>query len=336
MTWKDNDRQFAVVPVLAVALVVVLAGCGGGGGSGGTPTEGPTPTEAMETPTPTDGMATPTPTEGPGPTATPTDTATPTPTDTPTPTPTDTPTDAATPTPTPTDRPGGGGNLGDLPANSGQRYADALRSAGSFTIETQFEYTNETGVVLGLNTKTQLNLQNDRGYENGTFTLQPLGTFVSSTYTAGDTTYERSVFFGQTQYSKGTAPYGPMSSVTPVNFSSAVGDIDDNLTSSGVRFTETGTSTVRGVSVTEYTASGDDLGDLFQGSAPADNATVTGGEMVLYVDSSGIFRQYNVTVNYRTEDGEQAELTFSQVVYAVGSTTVPEPGWLEEAKQQTE
>lgn len=316
---EDGSGRSRVLPLVAVVVMVVLAGCGGGGG--GTPTDAP--------PGGTD-----TPTETPaGPTATPTDappgaTETPTRADTPTPTPrrpdTPTPTQPDTPTPTPSET---------LPNDAGRRHVEALRNAGSFTSVWETTYSNASGPLFSSRTEARLDPDAGSGYQNTTLFVR--GGFRPSTtdiYTTGDTTYQRFGTGDNATYLTDTEPYDT-GQVTPVNFDTVVGEVEENF-SEGIRFERDGETTYDGVPVTRYRANDEDLAELWN-TSDFGNATVTGGAMTLLVDDRGIFRQFELRIDLVTEEGEQVTVEVVQTFTAVGSTTVPEPPWLDEARAQT-
>jgi len=316
-----RTRLIAVV----TALLVVLAGCGGLGGDNGATTSPVETTTQGETATTTTAPDTTT-ANGTGTTAT---------TDGPATTTTDeTGTADGTTTDETTTASPGGDTSGDLPADAGQRHREALRSSGSFTVDTVYVLGNETQDFITSNTTSQLDLDTDRGYRNGTSALGQFRT-VRSTYTDGDVTYHRTNNSIQTQYQRATAPYEG-GSVQPVNFTTVVGQAAN--ATSNVSYAESGTTTFDGVEVTRYEASGDALArELGGGSTDLlQNASVESASSTVLVDGDGVVRLMNFEVVFVGEDDSRATLRIEQRVTEVGSTTVSEPDWLDEAKEQTD
>jgi hypothetical protein len=139
------------------------------------------------------------------------------------------------------------------------------------------------------------------------------------------------------QYQKGTAPYNA-SEPQPVNFTTVVGEVS-NATTASVPYEEVGTETFDGVQVTRYEASGEELArslGLLNGTGGTfQNVTFVSASTELLIDGDGIVRRASFDVVVDTEQAGEVTISFSQEITAVGSTSVPEPDWLEEAMQQT-
>jgi len=298
-----NTRALLVVAVVAMAA---LAGCGLGGDGAATTTTAPEETTATTTAEETTTEAT---TE-------------------------ETTTEETTTETTTRD---GGGNTGDLPSDAGERHSRALRNAGSFTVDQDLSYANDTTSFLSSDITSELDLDAERGYQNGSFGFGGFAS-VQSTYTDGDRTWQRqNSSFGGVQYSAGTAPYGP-SEPTPVNFTSVIGEAV-NTTTGNVTFSRTGTTTVDGVDATVYEADGDqlieELGFNASGGSFFSNATVEGASATVGVDGDGIIRLTTFEVVLDSEQAGEVIISFEQRVSDVGATSVEEPDWLDEAKEQT-
>lgn len=93
-------------------------------------------------------------------------------------------------------------------------------------------------------------------------------------------------------------------------------------------FTPTDVRTVDGATVVVLEADGSNVTETSQ-------ANVTGYEATLLVDERGVVRSVEVDVS-GNRDGEQFRTRFSMTVTDIGETTVSEPGWLDEARNQTD
>jgi hypothetical protein len=180
-----------------------------------------------------------------------------------------------------------------------------------------------------------LDLNADRGYQNGS---SAFGNFssIQSTYTDGDTTWQRqSSSFGES-YSKGTAPYGP-DEPTPVNVTTVLGEAV-NTTTSNVSVTEAESVTIDGVQATRYEASGqqlvDEIGGGLGNGSFFGNATVESASAAVAIDGDGVIRLLTFEIVLTSEEAGRVTLALDQRITDVGSTTVSEPAWLDEAKDQ--
>ncbi len=291
------DRRLTLFAVLVV--VAGTAGCSALLDGGGTT---PTATPDGATPTPTSPTTTPTATGEPTATGTPTRTATRT----------------ATPTPTsPQTRTFDAAALQNT-------HVEALENAGSF---------RSSSALVTRNASATRYINGSYGVErNGPFINTANITYVRDTgtqdfpvttrYTEGDTTYERRIGDNGTTYDKGTAPYNE-SDPDPVDEVVAyqLGRIARNVID-GSTWTVTGNGTLDGANVTRYDTGGNAFGAAGYGDAT--------GNATLVVDEAGVVRY----VAYRfvaTTGGERTEYVYEAGYADVGSTTVQEPDWTENA-----
>lgn len=225
-------------------------------------------------------------------------------------------------------------STGDLPADAPERHVEALRQSGSFTVENRIGYSNDTGNIFAIESTARLDLDRGIGYKNESLTplMTPGFTFVTEAYTAGDTTFQRVMVADSIQYNRDSEPY--TGNVQPVNFETVVGNASTNATDPGVPFDRDGTTTVDGVSVTRYVANGEALAELFDPSQ-FQNATLTDATLVLFVDDDGVFRRTELGFTLESDDGELISFDLVNTYTEVGSTTVSEPDWLDEARAQT-
>lgn len=297
-----SRKGLRVALVLLTVALVALAGCNTGGGGSDT-TTAPQSTPAPET------------TDMPGET-----------TDTPDGTPDQTPTE------TPTDDPDGV-STESLTAD----HYDQIQSAGTFTsnVSVYFESVeNGNTSTLSLVQLSQLNLDDQVGLQDVTSTITSPSFNTSSsgtTYTTGSETFVRVTSIGsnQSQYRYGQEPYNATDPV-PINFSVAGGE---NLFESQETFwQDRGTTTFEGESVQRYTADGvnsmpnlsDALGASF---SQIDNVNAT-----LLVTDDGLIRHMNIHIEGQTEEGVTSSMIVTFTISDVGTTTVPTPDWLDEAR----
>lgn len=283
--------------VLAVALVA-LAGCNtGGGGTTGTPSMSEAPhTNGTQTPTPT-------------------------------------PATTETPSQTPSPPPAGSVNGSAIAAD----HVSKIQSAGTFTTNVNMTFVtvqNGSRSSIALDQTAYLNLDDQVGLQSLSTKLQSPGyssSATSHTYTAGNETfYRQNVSGSSVAYRYGTAPYNA-SEPSPVNFSSASGET--LFSGQGIYWLEQGQTTFQGETLTKYTADGlnsmpnisESLGTSFK---QVDSANAT-----LLVADSGVVRRMTLSVSGVTNDGANATATVSFTVTDVGSTTVPTPDWLDQARQ---
>jgi hypothetical protein len=300
-----------------VAALVALAGCSGDGGNGTTdPADTDAPTDDLET-TADDGMET---TDDDGMETTDDDGVETTDDDG-----VETTDDDGMETTTEDDSSDGGD--GDALFNA---HTEALRNAGSFTAEGALESTtpqgNTSATILVL-----LNMGDEVGYQEVNISSDQFSLSLA-TFTRGDETFQRTTGFGEPQYSYETEPYS--GNVQPVNFSSSN---TDSLFSgdTDISWSESGSSTVDGVSTTRYTASGtDDVGDA-DAIVGANVSSVEELELNAYVDGDGVIRRLTIDFAGENQNGERITQSLTYDITDVGSTTVPEPDWLDEARNSS-
>lgn len=288
-----------VALLAAVAVLLSLSGCSVLLGDGAAPTPTPEPT--------VEGQQTVERTQEP--TATPTETATPT----------------ATATATPT----AGPQYETFDASSlNADHVAALEAAGSFSTESSLAIRNESSTR----------------YINGSYAIERGGpaanvaniTYITdggaddlptvTRYTEGDTTYERQVertdSGTETRYRKASAPYSdsdpqPVNETVGYTLGRIARDVIDNS-----EWNRTGSGQIEGEDVTRYDTSGDRFGVSLAANAE--------GAATLVVDENGVVRY--VAYRFVAQTGsERAEYVYEAAYTDVGSTTVEEPEWTDEA-----
>lgn len=204
------------------------------------------------------------------------------------------------------------------------------RSEDSYTVDVSLSYANNTTERTLIGVSLNINQSSERGLQEFT---SAFGN--ASTYTKGDVTYRKSTspFSNETRYQKATAPYdGEIDSV--LNQSNPGNATEDSTTfNESVQLEKNGYEQFNGERVAVYSAnvSGDVLNQSATATVEADR-----GEVTAYMNSDGEIVRYEVvSFGTNTESGEQVRATLLFEVTDVGSTTVEEPEWLDEAKQQT-
>jgi hypothetical protein len=246
---------------------------------------------------------------------------------------------------------GGTGPAATLPTDLNVSYLEGthgerLSTASSFTTSLNYSISNATQ-TLYLETTANIEADGSVGFERFGFRNATGDGIFLETYTDDGTTYERTAFVSggqeQAQYSRGEEPYDEFG-VTPVNASSA--RFPELVTSvgGGVTWEQQGTTTYEGTEVVEYTASGEAAFDASfreqvqpSGGLFGTSANITeydGIEATLLLDEDGVIRQLRYEAS-GTQDGEQLTVTLTVTFEDIGSTTVSEPSWLDEARQQT-
>lgn len=300
------------------AFLIALAGCGGGPAGDATTTPGATTPDATTAgttgagaPADTTGQTTDQTTAGAS-------------------------TTAAQSTSNPQTTSGPAGDAETLSPDAAMRNREALQAAGSATISERLRYGNATQVLFNTTNRYRLDLAGDRGFARSGGVFAGFGG-TTERYTAGDTTWVRStVAFGnqtQVQYRMGTEPYA--GEVSPVNLTTAVGGT--STTESNATFRRVGTETFNGTQVTRYEADDESMVSVTNDTGVSgQNLSVVEANASVLVDQDGIMRLLTYDVVFETQNGEQTvTLSYRRHVYAVGSTQVSEPAWLEEARAQT-
>jgi len=331
---RNRTPSRRAAAALCLAALVLLAGCSFGGGDGGadgdptanggdaddaTPTAAPTPSPAGSDPSGAsgaDGTASDATTATPSAAATPTPTPTATSTATATPTPTPTATPTATPTPTPTPRP----TLASLTTDQ----ATALREAGSYTLRLDSRVSNATTTVVSEQTHA---VDVEAGSAHLRQRQRLVGrsnvTLVTETYRADDVIFVRSPLPGTntTIYERRSPSESGVGTGADTGNLSRPGDLaarfdfDHERTSDGdYRFTVDSPDQIEG-NVTDGTV---------------ESVSVT----VVVDDGTGLV----TSVDYRltaTVDGDRVTVELERTLSGLGTTTVPGPDWLDEARERT-
>ncbi|RLM39628.1 hypothetical protein [Haloarcula sp. Atlit-120R] len=200
-----------------------------------------------------------------------------------------------------------------------------LRDAGSFTATWSYS-TTEGGETATMTNDYRVDLRANRSLE--TFTMSgPDARTDFETFVADGSAYTRYETDGEAFYQ-----------IRPQDDTAFQSAIDrGRLSSESVDDARlVGTETFDGVTVDRYEYS--DLSTWRQIGAGAfgsgGNVTVTDFTVVILVDGDGLARQTAWTLTGETDDGETVAVEWRYEVTGVGSTDVPDPDWLADARAQ--
>lgn len=309
--------------VVAVAALVALAGCSSGGDGTTTAPEDVTeaPTEQVTTTAMETGMTT---TESGGSMTATTAEET---------TVEETTVEETTTEETTTEESSDGGTGDGVSSESiFSEHADAVASAGSFTANVRIEANTSQGET-SIESTTLGNIETNTGYQQVDVSSQFLSQ-TTEVYTSDGETFQRTnSSFQGVQYSYATPPYD--GSVQPVNTSqAATGNF--NFGDTELTWSAAGSETVNGIQTTRYTANDISSPDRASNLIGTNISTVDNIRFEAFVDDDGIVRRLALDFTGESEQAGQIEQRLTYELTDIGSTTVPTPEWLDEARQQTD
>ncbi|WP_135536199.1 DUF7537 family lipoprotein [Halostella pelagica] len=197
-----------------------------------------------------------------------------------------------------------------------ESHRDTLRSAGSYTAEVNISLTSDESSITQ-DTRGKVDLENDRQYVVQSASL--FGNRTTYRYMADNVTYEKVVpEGGETRYE------------TTQNAETASASVNtDNI--DAFEWEQRGTETHEGVGVTRYEATGVANYSALPTDASEDN--ISDLSATLLVTEDGVMYEY--TVDYTRESDSTQELSLRYATRDIGSTTVEEPDWLDEAQSNS-
>ena len=205
-----------------------------------------------------------------------------------------------------------------------------LRAAGSFTTDWSYTVTDVDGTTTMVTDTHRVDLTTNRSYERFT-TSGASGDSEVETYIADGTSYSRVSTAQGEMYQLSENPPNVFESAT--GRSAAIhSDLEDDA-----QFT--GTETYDGVTVSRYEFADADAWSEYNSDlstaafSSTGNVTITDFEIAVLVDEDGVARFTTFTVSGETDDGTEISAEWRYSVTDLGSTTVEEPGWLDEADQ---
>lgn len=205
--------------------------------------------------------------------------------------------------------------------------AAAVDESGSYTLNSTATITGERQgetVTSQTDEQRQINFESDRGIRSTERTLSGGGSTQSISvviFTDGDTSYRQQNSSGQLSYDVQEGGYDSVGGTAAVNTTGFAQNYTGFVDEFG--WERNGTETVDDVTVTRYTAvqngTSDGLGNV-------------SGQML--IDSDGVIRE--LTLDYTLTSTEPAtRVELSIVLSDIGSTTVEEPAWVEDARAQS-
>jgi hypothetical protein len=304
----------------------------------GAMTTGPSTTVRTETPTRT-ATATTTATPAPTPTATQTPTATATPTATSTatatPTATPTPTQTATPTPTPTATPTATPTVspeqvtGPEPPLNAEALAaghkDGLQAAGSFAVN----YTRTLRGSGDGSETTRRSAQVNLDTNTASLVSQPTEEATRYTYADGATAYKKEVFAGLDEPSYEVNQLGQPLAKSLTN----TGMIYETVRA--VEYERSGTVTRDGQQLVVYVANGTDSVDTEKPAFRGEDISAFSSTLVIDPETSVVHRLRTERTTDKLSSGDPVTIVETLRFSAVGSTSVDQPAWAEDLKNQT-
>lgn len=220
--------------------------------------------------------------------------------------------------------PGDASDAGDFAAGVPE---ERLREAGSFTSTWTLTVVNSTGDVSMLTNTFAVDVEANRTSE----------TFSISGDDAG-VSYERFVADGTsyTRLGDGTEVFYQVlpSDEDQIEYALARGA---SFAYEGIEdATFVGTETFDGVEVDRYEYTDPMLWRQYGATTLGsdENVTITDFTLVVLVDEDGLARSSGWKLQGETEDGEQVSAEWRFELTDVGTTTVPDPAWIGDARAQ--
>jgi len=213
-----------------------------------------------------------------------------------------------------------------------ETHDEQLEDAGSFnatvTINSSSERSSYQSTI-----EYAIDLDDDEEYSKTT-SNSSFSDSTSVSYTFNNTSYTKRTYgSGDPTYSvidEEESALGYSSDV--VNATLAKGS---RYVPADADFEQAGTTTVDGVSVTKYTASGDDVTE--SEAFATDYNSYKNGSATLYVDDDGLIRKYELSlVQESSYSNSTTNISLTYEVTEVGGVSIDEPGWLDEAEEAEE
>ncbi|KAB1187837.1 MULTISPECIES: hypothetical protein [Haloferax] len=224
---------------------------------------------------------------------------------------------------------GGSGGAGDSDGDTdGFDVSDSeaqLRAAGSFTSTWSLTMVDSTGEESVLTNTYYVDLEANRTSE--TFTISGADEGVSyERFIADGTSYTRLGDDTEAFYQVLPADDNQVEYALARGASFSYDDLEDA--------TFVGTETFDGVAVDRYEYTDPTLWRQYGVTAlgPDENVTITDFTLVVLVDEDGLARSSSWDLRGETEDGEPVSAEWRFELTDVGTTSVTDPAWLDEAR----
>lgn len=206
-------------------------------------------------------------------------------------------------------------------ATVAENHESAIRDAGTFTLVSTSNQT-QGDQSFGVTSSIAADLETGEY-----FSRQNANSRIVETYGFGNgTAYQRlELSENETRY------VVPQQSTNTSQL--ATGNIRSFV--NAFAFDHVGTESVDDTSTHVYEASGfEDLNQSASGFGDLSEENVTSIDARVYVTDDGLVKQFEYSVSVSTENGE-ATVGVQQRYTDVGSTTVEQPSWLDEARENT-
>lgn len=204
-----------------------------------------------------------------------------------------------------------------------------LREAGSFTTDWSYTVTDVDGTTTSVSDTYRVDLTTNRSYEQFSAS-SPSGESDIDTYTADGSSYSRVETAAGVRYQVSDQSTDVLSASTG-RASSFYGDLEADARL-------VGTESFDGTTVSRYEYDDADAWASYSSGlssaafSSSENVTITDFEIAVLVDGDGVARLTTFTVSGETDDGTEISAEWRYAVTDIGSTTVEEPAWLDEAQ----
>ena len=205
---------------------------------------------------------------------------------------------------------------------------ERLRTAGSFTTQWSYTVQQADGTTTQFNNTYEVDLDANRSREvystSGPDAQTDYEIFVSE-----GTSYTRYGSGDDAFYQSGDAPSSVFDSATG-RAAGFYNNLEDDATFEG-------TETYDGVTVSRYDYTDTDAWGTYNQAITGatfdtdEEVTVTDFSITVLVDDDGIARLTTWTFVGETASGDQVSIEWSYSITDIGSTTVEDPDWLDEA-----
>jgi len=206
-------------------------------------------------------------------------------------------------------------------ATVAENHEAIVQDAGTFTLVSTSNQTQDDQSFV-VNSSTQVDLESGEYYSN----QETQGRSVEQYSYGNGTAYQNlSISSGETQYS--------VPEQTP-NASDLAGSQIASFVDT-FALSHAGTETVDGTETHVYEASGvEDLNESAPGFSDIDAGNITNVDAQVYVTDDGLVKRFVYSLALSTDQGN-VSLAVDQQYVDVGSTTVEQPAWLDEARENT-
>lgn len=207
------------------------------------------------------------------------------------------------------------------PQRAIEHHRAALSASGSYTVTLNLSTARRQFTLV-----RQVNIANERAYTTVTANVRGSSLGINiAIYQSGNTRYTKTAIFNRTRYNVTKRPFAFNGLNQSVGRATLLGNVSFG---SAERVTRNGKTLLRYES-TELQNAKPFLPLL------ATNATVNEFNATILVGQKGIIRSISYSVTYTTAGGERKTRAVTVRLSHIGSTSIQDPAWLDEAKAQT-